>query len=32
VSNQLLTISDITNESLMILENELVFTNLVNRE
>lgn len=32
MSNQLLTISDITNESLMILENELVLADKVNRE
>lgn len=32
MSNTLLTISDITNESLMILENELVFTDKVNRD
>lgn len=32
MSNNLLTISDITNESLMILENELTFTDKVNRE
>ena len=32
MSNNLLTISDITNEGLMILENELTFTDKVNRE
>ena len=32
MSNTLLTISDITNEGLMILENELVFADKVNRE
>jgi hypothetical protein len=32
MSNTLLTISDITNESLMILENELVLADKVNRE
>lgn len=32
MSNTLLTISDITNEGLMILENELCFANRVNRE
>lgn len=32
MSNQLLTISDITNESLMILENETVLADKVNRE
>lgn len=32
MSNNLLTISDITNEGLMILENETVFTDKVNRE
>lgn len=32
MSNTLLTISDITNESLMILENELVLANKINRE
>ena len=32
MSNQLLTISDITNEGLMILENELVLADKVNRE
>jgi hypothetical protein len=32
MSNQLLTISDITNEGMMILENELVIADKVNRE
>ena len=32
MSNNLLTISDITNEGLMILENELVFADKINRE
>jgi hypothetical protein len=32
MSNTLLTISDITNESLMVLENELVLADKVNRE
>ncbi len=32
MANNLLTISDITNEGLMILENELTFTDKVNRE
>lgn len=32
MSNNLLTISDITNEALMVLENELTFTDKVNRE
>lgn len=32
MSNQLLTISDITNESLMILENELVLADKINHE
>ncbi|NIE67470.1 P22 phage major capsid protein family protein [Burkholderia sp. Ax-1719] len=32
MSNTLLTISDITNEALMVLENELTFTDKVNRE
>jgi hypothetical protein len=32
VSNQLLTISKITNEALMVLENELTFTSEVNRD
>jgi len=32
MSNQLLTISKITNEALMVLENELTFTSEVNRD
>ena len=32
MSNNLLNISDITNEALMVLENELTFTDKVNRE
>lgn len=32
MSNNLLTISDITNEALMVLENELTFTDKVNKE
>ena len=32
MSNNLLTISKITNEALMVLENELTFTNEVTRE
>ena len=32
MSNTLLTIADITNEGLMVLENELVFTDKINRE
>jgi hypothetical protein len=32
MSNQLLTISDITNESLMVIENELVLADKINRE
>ena len=32
MSNNLLTISKITNEALMVLENELTFTNQVNRD
>ena len=32
MSNNLLTISKITNEALMVLENELTFTNNVTRE
>jgi hypothetical protein len=32
MTNTLLTISDITNEALMVLENELTFTDKVNRE
>ena len=32
MSNTLLTISKITNEALMVLENELTFTSEVNRE
>lgn len=32
MSNTLLTISDITNEALMVLENELTFTDKVNKE
>ena len=32
MSNNLLTISDITNEALMVLENELVFTDKVTKE
>ena len=32
MANNLLTISDITNEALMVLENELVFTDKVNKE
>jgi hypothetical protein len=32
MSNNLLTISKITNEALMVLENELTFTSEVNRE
>jgi len=31
VSNNLLTISKITNEALMVLENQLTFTNNVDR-
>jgi len=31
MSNNLLTISKITNEALMVLENELTFTNNVDR-
>ena len=32
MSNNLLTISEITNEGLMILENDLVFADKINRE
>ena len=32
MSNNLLTISKITNEALMVLENELTFTSEVNRD
>ena len=32
MSNTLLTIADITNEGLMVLENELLFTDKINRE
>jgi len=32
MANTLLTISKITNEALMVLENELTFTSEVNRE
>ena len=32
MANQLLTISKITNEALMVLENELTFTSEVSRE
>jgi hypothetical protein len=32
MSNTLLTISDITNEGLMILENELTIADKINRE